>query len=184
MLTEQDIEAELSYAYLHAVASRAGFGCSWTHRTLDSGGVDAQVYETGRPAEPQAGRLLRYALDVQLKATRTPPAEQEAHYSFSVPAKQYNILRMREVRTPLVLVVLFLPENMEEWLSHSEEGLIARRCAYWVSLRGAEPLPEEQGSRTVYVPRAQVLSVAGLTRLMERVSFAEAIDYVAPGFSR
>jgi hypothetical protein len=27
MLTDQSIEAELSYAYLHAVATRAGFSC-------------------------------------------------------------------------------------------------------------------------------------------------------------
>jgi hypothetical protein len=38
MLTEQNIEAELSYAYLHAVASRAGFSCEYTPRHADAAG--------------------------------------------------------------------------------------------------------------------------------------------------
>lgn len=43
MLSEQNIEAELSYAYLHAVASRAGFSCEYRNRHLDGAGVDATI---------------------------------------------------------------------------------------------------------------------------------------------
>ena len=34
MLKEMNIEAELSYAYLHAVASRAGFSCEYRNSTV------------------------------------------------------------------------------------------------------------------------------------------------------
>ena len=50
MLTEQNIEAELSYAYLHAVASRAGFSCEYRNRHLDGAGVDAEeIEDDGEP---------------------------------------------------------------------------------------------------------------------------------------
>ncbi|GEM_PF-7028040 len=48
MLTQQNIEAELSYAYLHAVASHGGFACEYAHRHLDDAGVDAVIREDGR----------------------------------------------------------------------------------------------------------------------------------------
>src|SRR5437660_10837623 len=83
MLTEQNIEAELSYAYLHAVATRGGFSCSYTHRHLDDAGVDAQIHEDGRFLATDSIHSS-FALHVQLKATRVPPIEQNGRYSFSL----------------------------------------------------------------------------------------------------
>jgi len=42
-MTENDIMAELSYAYLHAVAARAGIGCKVGCRIDDGASVDAFV---------------------------------------------------------------------------------------------------------------------------------------------
>jgi len=47
VLSDANIEAELSYAYLHAVASRAGFSCAVAERHLDDAGVDAVIREDG-----------------------------------------------------------------------------------------------------------------------------------------
>jgi hypothetical protein len=41
MLSMQNIESELSYAYLHAVASRCGIICESSGRHTDDAGVDA-----------------------------------------------------------------------------------------------------------------------------------------------
>ena len=41
-LTENDVKAELSYAYLHAVAARAGFGCEVANRHSDNVGVSRE----------------------------------------------------------------------------------------------------------------------------------------------
>ena len=43
LLTENNIKAELSYAYLHAVASRAGCEAVVSGRHRDSAGVDQAV---------------------------------------------------------------------------------------------------------------------------------------------
>lgn len=177
MLTEQNIEAELSYAYLHAVATRGGFSCSYTHRHLDDVGVDAQIHEDARLL---AGDSIHasFTLHVQLKATRLIPVEQNGRFSFSLPVRQYNRLREARLASARILVVLYLPQDPSDWLRHSEDALIAKRCAYWLSLRGAQKSPNDT-TQTVYIPRSQVLSVEGLTSIMTRCSRDEEILYVA-----
>jgi len=50
MLTMQNVESELSYAYLHAVASRAQIICECTGRHSDEAGVDAVLRVKGKLA--------------------------------------------------------------------------------------------------------------------------------------
>jgi len=175
VLTEQNIEADLSYAYLHAVAARGGFSCTFTHRHLDDAGVDAVIHNDGRMLAANSTRTS-FALHVQLKATRVAPIEQNGHFSYSLAIGQYNKLRQTRLESARMLVVLYLPPNPAEWLQHSDEALIAKRCAYWVSLRGAPP-SDNAGHQTVYIPRGQRLSVDALTEIMTRCSREEEISY-------
>lgn len=177
MLREQNIEAELSYAYLHAVATRGGFACSYTHRHLDDAGVDAQIDEDGRLLAADSIHAS-FTLRVQLKATRLTPEERNGRFSFNLKVGQYNRLRETRLAAPRILVVLYLPPDPSEWLRHSEDSLIAKRCAYWVSLRGAAASPNEV-TQTIYIPRNQVLSVDALTAIMTRCSREEEMLYVA-----
>jgi len=174
MLSEQDIEAELSYAYLHLVASRAGFNCTVANRHRDNYGVDATVEEDGRQLDP-VSLLLSFALHVQLKATRVPPVERDGRFSYSLPIGQYNALRQTLVAVPRILVMLFLPASPNEWVASSELGTTLGGCAYWVSLRGART--SARNSRTIYLPREQALTVESLQELMRRISLIEEITY-------
>ncbi|MBO0698297.1 MAG: DUF4365 domain-containing protein [Zavarzinella sp.] len=175
MLSEANIEAELSYAYLHAVASKAGFACEYTTRHMDSAAIDAIVREDGRFLADDSAWSC-FEAHFQLKATYQRLAVVENRWSFSLPIHQYNRLRDERVGNPRFLVVLLLPDNAAEWLQHSEDGLIAKRCAYWVSLRGAAESDNER-DQTVYIPRTQLLSPDGLTTLMTRLSRREVIPY-------
>ena len=56
------------------------------------------------------------------------------------------------------------------------ESLIARRCAYWVSLWGA-PESSNATSQTVYIPSDNRLSVESLRAVMARASLPERIPY-------
>lgn len=175
LLTENNIKAELSYAYLHAVASRAGLGCEVAGRHTDGDGVDAIV----RARERFSGQsvLTRFTVEIQLKATSTEPAiDARDRYPFSLAIDHYDKLRDVEAGAQQILVVLFLPGDPTRWLAHSPEGLIARRCAYWVSLRGA-PESGNTTSQTVYVPRSNVFSVEGLRSVFAGRSLGGWIDY-------
>lgn len=73
-MTPQDIEAELSYAYLHAVASRAGVACQAVTRTHDNLGIDAMLCMAADFGEGAV--LTEVALHIQLKATTKRPTRR------------------------------------------------------------------------------------------------------------
>jgi hypothetical protein len=175
MLTDQNIEAELSYAYLHAVASHAGFSCEYRNRHLDGAGVDATITEDGRKLDADSV-LTSFSVDVQLKATYQDLTEREGKIAYELLLSHYDKLRLEEVAAPRLLVLLRLPRSPEEWLTISEESLVAKRCAYWVSLRGAAT-SENEKKQTVYVPRLNLLSPQGLRDVMARFSRLEVIRY-------
>jgi hypothetical protein len=177
MLTTPNIMAELSYAYLHAVASRAGFSCEYRNRHLDGAGVDATISEDGRRLAEDSV-LTSFSVDIQLKATHQELTEQGGRFSFSLPVGQYDKLRREDVASPRLLVILRLPVHEQEWLQISPEALVAKRCAYWVSLRGAAT-SSNTTSQTIYVPSENLLSPQGLTALMARFSRLEVIRYEA-----
>jgi hypothetical protein len=173
MLTTQNIESELSYAYLHAVASRAGIICESTGRHTDEAGVDSVLRVKGMLAQDSI--LTQFPVEVQLKATKQIPIEQNGRFSYSLKVKNYNELRSTNTGAPQLLVVLYLPVDSNTWLDHSDECLVTRRCAYWLSLRGAPAT--DQDSKTVYIPKTHLLSVDALRVLMTRFSKREDLHY-------
>jgi hypothetical protein len=66
-LSPNDIESELSYAYLHAVAAKAGVGCKVGSRHDDNAGIDAEL--TGWGPFPGGGYREEIDIKVQIKAT-------------------------------------------------------------------------------------------------------------------
>jgi len=75
--------------------------------------------------------------------------------------------------------VLFLPRDAQEWLNHSKDELALRKCAYWVSLRGA---PDTMNSTSVMVriPKDQAFSPASLKEIMARVARRDVPAWVEP----
>jgi len=167
-LSTQNIEAELSYAYVHAVASHAGVGCKVAGRHDDNTGVDALL--TGWGPFPNGGYREEVDLKIQLKATIKPPGRVNDCFSYSLSGiARYDDLRTETVATPRILVVLFLPDDRNDWLTHDEDALQLRQCAYWVSLRGAPP-SANRTAQTVYLPKAQRFDPQGLQDLLARLS--------------
>jgi hypothetical protein len=175
LLTSQNVEAELSYAYLHAVAAKSGMSCAVSDRHLDNAGVDATISASDQFASDSV--LTDISLHVQLKATTKQPAEVNGRLSyFMKDIKRFDRLRTAKALPFRVLVVLFLPENSDEWLAWSGDRLVLQRCAHWVSLRGANPSANNSGE-TVYLPQSQVFSPQGLRALMTRISRNEQLRY-------
>jgi hypothetical protein len=175
LLTDNDIESELSYAYLHAVASRAGCECRPTGRLSDNAGIDAVI----RVRERFGGdsTLTRFTIDVQLKATRQQPVLHGGRYSVWLKAKNYDELRATDADAPQLLIVLFLPDNPAEWLACTEDCLIAKRCAYWQSLYGAPP--GAGTGQTIYIPQTNRLYPEDFRVLLARYSREERLPYDA-----
>ena len=141
---------QFSIAYLHAVASRAGFNL--VRPDVDNDSIDVQIGAT------RAFGTVRRApqIGIQAKCTETDDG-QGPHISYTLKLKNYEDLRDENVHLPRILVVLCVPA-MEQWLQQTDEQMILRRCAYWVSLRGAAESENDTG-QVVHVPRAQLFTV-------------------------
>lgn len=176
-LSSINIESELSYAYLHAVASKAGMSVVASNRHQDNNGIDAMITAWGPFIN--GGYLKEITINVQLKAQITVPVDNGTHLSYFVRGVgRYNDLRTDTVAVPRILVVLFLPADELDWLHHSDAELVVRRCAYWESLRGAPPTGNGMGA-TVKLPKAQMFTPQGLTDLAARFSRREFPLYSA-----
>ena len=119
-MTENEQKQQLSVAYVHAVAARAGYTCQV--QTVDVDSVDLIISASGKVHERSVTRSPRLA--VQLKASSSLKLQSE-HLVFPLPIKNYDDLR-REMLVPSILVVLVLPKNPSHWLETTEECMISR----------------------------------------------------------
>ena len=171
----QNIESELSYAYLHAVCSKAGCSCKPGDRHDDAAGVDAIITYRGVLEHPF---LSDIQLNIQLKATTAQPTLKNGCFSYFLDGvKRYDKLRAKGSAIYKILVVLFLPENPDEWLICSEDELILKKAAYWINLYGAPDVETKTGT-TIYIPTANILTPEALKNLVNM-----AVNKTIPQYS-
>ncbi len=72
--------------------------------------------------------------------------------------------------------MLFLPPEKELWLNISEEQLILKRCAYWISLLGA-PDSENKSGQTVFLKKSQLFDPGGLEQLLIKIAQGQTPKY-------
>lgn len=162
-MTPEQKKEEISKAYVHAVAARCGFViATWSQ---DQGCVDSTIGSAGTLGK---GLLEDPKLDIQIKATARSAVEHETHLAVQLQRSHYDKLRTAQRSIPIVLVVLLLPENETDRIAHSADALILRRCAYWVSLRGAPPITGD--SKLVHVPKTNLFSPQQLQAMLETIS--------------
>ena len=162
-MTSQNIESELSYAYLHAVCSKAGLSCKQGDRHDDGAGVDSEIIYRGELEHPY---FREVHLNIQLKSTTAQPAEIDGCFSyFFQGVKRYYKLRTNDSSIYKILVVLFLPDNPDEWLTCSADELVMKKAAYWVNLYGAPPVDTTSGT-TIYIPKTNILTPQSLIELV------------------
>ena len=170
MLSENDVKAELSYAYLHAVAAQAQFGCEVRSRHLDNAGVDATI--SVRKKLSESSILTDFSMDIQLKATATQLSVQGGQISYPLRREHYDKLRIETILAPRYLVLLCLPGDKASWLKCTLEELTFRKSAHWVSLRGAANVDNET-SVTVHIPEQNLLTPESLHEIALRFSIGE-----------
>jgi hypothetical protein len=170
MLTENDIKEELSYAYVHAIASRAELACQVVRKDRDS--IDLHIRARGR-LHPES-TVMSPELAVQLKASVIDPLPDGA-FDFRLTRKNYDDLRLRSM-VPRILVLFVMPRDPATWVAMSEEELVLRRCAYWRSLCG---LPDSQNEKyqEVRIDRKNVFSGEALHHLLMKASREEEITH-------
>lgn len=159
---------EFSYSYIQVISSAAGYAFQRTTTPLDRAGIDLTI--TGLGVQGSMGFPQLY---VQVKCTSRDVLE-EKRIRYPLKIKNYDELRNNYQYPPLILVVVLVSDNVDDWLHQSEEELCLRRCGYWLSLRGA-PATQNKGNVTVYLPRENLFTVNALKTLMQRIGNGEVI---------
>lgn len=169
MLTDNQVKEQLSISYVNAVAAICNFGCEFTRIDMDS--VDATITCNGSLAPDSTIRSPEIKL--QLKGTENLLLNAVGNYPFPLSVKNYDDLRANTL-APRLLVVLNLPDERTNWVNHGIDDLILRKCAYWLSLKGA-PNSNNTTNVTVHIPSGNIFSPDTLRELMVKVSKEEAL---------
>jgi hypothetical protein len=168
MLTENKIKEEISLAYVLAVAATKGFSTEITR--VDSDSIDATIRYNGY-LDPKSS-LYSPEIKLQLKAT-SKPKFHDNFIHFPLPLKNYNDLKAR-TGTPRLLVVLCLTEEKGNWLKHSPDELVLKKCAYFLNLKDY-PNTENDTTVTVKIPMANLFSPELVYDLMLKTSKEEEL---------
>jgi len=156
---------EFSHAYVKAIAACAGF--AWSKPSVDDDSVDLCLHQRGG-----GGTIRSPRLDLQLKCKASNPPDDPNGFSHSLKIKNYDDLRESNVQVPRILVVVLVPEDVNQWIDHQEPQMALRHCGYWHSLRGLGPSENAQG-QTVRISRTNQFNVASLRNMMERIGNGE-----------
>jgi hypothetical protein len=155
-------QEQFSNAFIQAVAAVAG--CSAAKPSVDNDTIDWTL----------SNRLARRPkLDLQLKCTANDAGTADA-IRFALPIKNYRDLILTDLSNPRILVVVVVPEQINDWIEQATERLVLRRCAYWTSLLGLAE-SDNEATVTVDVPRANLFMVDALNRIMQRINDREAL---------
>jgi Domain of unknown function (DUF4365) len=157
-----DLQSQFSMAYVQAVASTAGYFIQVSDRGLDKDGIDGTVLKRGK-----FGMTASPRLDLQVKSHQGRAHTDPIRYDLDV--KSYNDLRAAGYQVPRILVLVLVPDDVSEWIKHSEEEMALRRCAYWLSLLSA-PDTTNISTIRIEIPRAQTFEAKSLKELMRSVA--------------
>jgi hypothetical protein len=162
MMTQAHRQEALCRAYVQAVAAQAGV--LWSKIEPDYG-IDLSL----RSVEIQENRRrdAGVQIDLQLKST-TQAAVTDTEVRYDLDVQTYNDLRDENCRCPRLLVVFIMPAEEARWLSQTQEELVLRRCAYWLSLKGQPPTTATSTVR-IAIPLTNIFSAEELRRLMGQV---------------
>ncbi len=159
-MTENQQKEQFSIAYVRAVAAAARVNIYGVE-------VDDDSIDIGFSVKSVAGRPQSPMLNAQLKCA-TKLVGNARRFRYPLKAKNYNEL-VGGHYVPRILIVVVIPPELKNWLAQSENGLLLRRCGYWVSLRESPP-SENKRNVTVEIPRTQIFSAVALRSMLKEAS--------------
>ncbi|MFB2876923.1 DUF4365 domain-containing protein [Floridanema aerugineum] len=160
---------EFSYGYIHLLASVCGYIFDTATRAKDNNlGIDVEIIDSVSTLDNEAARFF-----IQAKCT-TPEyfIEEGDFYKYDLKVTSYKQL-IRKTLDPLILVILVVPKEIEDWITIDEENgeTIIRKCAYWISLKGKEPT-NKTGTIRIKIPKENLFTPTAMRNIMKA-----SIDY-------
>ena len=167
-MDKSGIKEELSINYLATIAAIRGIDYDTIRHDEDS--TDGLVKKI---ISLDGGGRFNAELRVQLKCTSSPSqySEKDGIISYQLNVKNYNDL-CTPATSPIILGLLILPEDENEWVKWTSEELMIKGCMYWLSLAN-KPYSSNSGKVTVKIDKNNVLNSNSLHTLLEKIAKEE-----------
>ncbi|MCU0549313.1 MAG: DUF4365 domain-containing protein [Leptolyngbya sp. Prado105] len=162
-------QEEFSYAYLDAIAAVAGYALQVKGRALDNAGIDISVEVPG-----EIGRVLSPRFDAQVKCISDSSIIRDEFVHYALAVHNYRRLIHPNPSCHQLLILVFVPRDTANWLDITEDQTLLKKCAYWISLKGAPPTQNTE-TITVQVPRKNLLTPNTLQTIMQTIAEGEAL---------
>jgi hypothetical protein len=164
ILTGINRQGAFGEAYVHLIVKAAGFVLA--RYDQDSGHkIDWTVSGAGADNTTRDPRL-----DIQVKSSANLPLAS-GDCSYDIDRSLYDWARKPQhlLDVPRIIVLVRVPETVDQWTAQSDDQLVTRHCAYWVNLRGEPELPADQGQRAVHFRNVQKFEANALTKIMSDI---------------
>lgn len=152
---------EFSYGYLKMIGAKSGLAIENHNRSIDNQGIDISIVYAGEIRNVDTPRI-----DAQVKCT-SQDIEKEDYINFSLDIKTYEKLRSESVYVPIILIVVLVPTDLDEWIDIDNDRTISKKCAYWISLTGF-PKSENKESITVKIPKKNLITPESLSNIIKQ----------------
>ena len=155
-------EEQFSKAYVWALAARAGLNI---YEGKCDFGVDISFRRVRDRENPQ--RYVDMGPEIpllcQLKAS-TQCELRGDDIVYDLKAKNYNDLVNS---SNSVLILLWLPENIEDWIVYQENCMHLFKRAYYYKIKDLIETSNKY-TKTIYIPKTQVLTEEALLQLVDQ----------------
>lgn len=159
-ITQQ--QEQFSIAYVHAIASAAGYSLSQPY--VDDDSIDLSIHQRGGNGTIRSPRI-----DLQLKCLLRDQEINSEGIQYPLKTKNYNELIPTDILVPRLLILVTVPSLPKDWIIQRDDAeTILKYCAYWFSLRGMPPT-DNSSTKTVHIPQENRLTVNKLSELMQNV---------------
>jgi Domain of unknown function (DUF4365) len=137
------------------------------NRLTDNAGIDITVKVPG-----EIGTVLSPQFMAQIKCTTDHGIIKKSKIHYALSVHNYTRLIHPNPYIPQLLIVVFVPKELSEWVQATEEKTILQKSAYWMSLKGMANT-SNAANITVHVPRENLLTPLSLQGIMQRIADKE-----------
>jgi len=160
---------EFSYAYINSIVSTAGLSQIIQTRSMDMKSVDITISKPDKPYP---------VIDVQVKCTSSSDIIDINKNSilYDLPVNNYNQLIDKDRRTPLIFILVLVPEDVHDWVvvDKAKSETLVKKCAYWMSLKGYSETNNNTKQR-IKIPLTNLLTPDSLNLIMDKVGKRQEI---------
>lgn len=71
-----------------------------------------------------------------------------------------------KAQSPQILIIVVVPDKIDEWINISEQETKFKKCAYWISLEGYKE-SSNKTSITIEIPRKNLLTPESISRIIQ-----------------